>query len=62
MEEFLAHSEECTETMSMMNASEIIPNLFGSVEVSMRELGFVKMKNYFHFWDFPLSNIRLHGF
>jgi hypothetical protein len=33
--------------VSAMNTSEIVPDLFGSVEASMRELGFVKVKDYF---------------
>jgi hypothetical protein len=62
VEEFPVHSEEYIETASTMNASEIIPNLFGGVKASMRELGFVEMKDYFCFCNFPLLNIRLHGF
>jgi len=44
-----------------MNMSKIVPYLFGSIEASMRELGFVKVKDDFRFCTLLLPNISLHG-
>ena len=61
VEEFSVHGKEGAETVSAMNTSEIVPDLFGSVEASMRELGFVKVKDYFHLRRLLLPNIGLHA-
>jgi len=52
------HGKESAKTMSTMDTStmdttKIVPDLFGSIEASMRELGFVEVKDYFAFATFP---------
>ena len=47
--------------MSTMNMSKVVPDLFGSIEASMWEQGFVEVKDYFHICTLLLPNISLHG-